>query len=218
MSRPLRPLPLRAATAALALLVCVVLRHRQIQVQQEQPFGRCTARQVIERTLPLCRTLQPEAGHVTLSAEPVRTLEPRGRMGRYWWVSCIDTDGAYLAEFTWNADTGELVRVGHRFPQVSASQQAASPSPWTGERAKARAARLSYRWLCRLGMAQAASRCRLLGTSSAGGDAWTSQWRVDERSVMVNVNLVSGALGYAQRSRPSDAAPGDVRGEMAPSD
>src|SRR5262252_1819196 len=67
MPRPLRTLPLCAATAALAGYV--YLRHRQIHFQQEQPFGHYTARQIMGRTFPLCQTLWPDDDRAAVSAE-----------------------------------------------------------------------------------------------------------------------------------------------------
>jgi hypothetical protein len=211
MHRPLRTLQLLASTATLALAGYITLRHRKILAEQEKPFGHYTRQQMLERTLPLCRTLRPDADRFALSAEHNLTQGLHGRLWRLWTVEYTDPTGEHVAEFTWDADTGELERVGHRTTQVSARQStfASHTRPRTEEQTKARAARLAYRWLHRLGFTQERSRWRLTKSpeQTPGCDVWSTLWRSGERVVFVNVNVVSGDLVYATRCHPSALPP-----------
>jgi hypothetical protein len=211
MPRTLKALPLVVAAAALALAGYICLRQRQIQATQEQPFGRYTARQIVDQTLPLCRTLQPEADRFALSIEHTLGTDPRGKPWRFWDVEYTDKTGAYLAKFTWDAQTGELDWVSHRISEVLARPPAfaSHTRPWTEGQTRARAAWLGYRWLCRLGFAEAGSRWRLTKAPepTPGTDAWFTLWRSGERVVFVNVNVISGELVYAQRCYPSALLP-----------
>jgi hypothetical protein len=167
---------------------------------------------MMERTLPLCQALQPDADRFALSAEPVQYLDSHGRR-RFWGVEYTDQAGKYVAKFTWNADTGQLLRVSHWLPEDANRPSAATADtgPGNGEQAKARAARLSYRWLCRLGMDEGRSRWHLSRAPERSPvcDAWTVTWGSGARAVLVKVNAVSGDLIYAQSIRLSASAEGE---------
>jgi hypothetical protein len=213
MHRPLRTLQLFAVTTTLALAGYVYLRHRQIRTQQEQPFGRYTARQLTDRTLPLCQMLWPDDDRAAVSAEHILTQDSHRRLWRLWTVDYTDKNGAYLAEFTWDAQTGELVWVGHRTEESGTSPSAFAPSthPLTEAQAQARAVRLSYHWLGRLGFAREGSNWHLTGApmqaTPPGYHVWSTVWGSGERAVLVKVNVISGELVYAQRSHPSALPP-----------
>jgi hypothetical protein len=221
MHRPLRTLQLLAATAALALAGFAYLRHRQIRTQLEQPFGHYTRQQMLERTLPLCRIVQPEPESLSLSTETLLVPDRWGRLCRLWSVDYKDQLGKYLAEFTWDADTGELLRVSHWLTEVAARPSGfASPKPFPSrQQARVRAAFLSYRWLQRLGFAQAGSRWRLTKPPEPSPtpecSVWNSLWRCGERVVFVKVDVVSGELVCAQRSYASALPPVRQRSGMA---
>jgi hypothetical protein len=213
MHRSLRTLRLFAAANAHALAGYVCLRHRQIRTQQEQPFGHFTSQQITDRTVPLCRALQTEANNLLVTAEQDLTHGLHGRRWRLWQVDCTGPAGEPVAEFTWDADTGELVRVGHWMGEVSTREPAAAPPTHllTRQQTQARAATLAYRWLQLLGFAQEGSRWHLSRAPEPSTPqwchVWTTRWRSGECAVLVKVHVVSGDLVYAQRYHPSALLP-----------
>jgi hypothetical protein len=186
-----------------ALAGGLYLRHRQIQVQQEQPFGRFTRQQIIDRTLPLCQTILGTTDGLMLCAECDQTNLPDGRTRLWWCVECVDSAHKPLAEFLFDAQTGDLSVTTYD------AWTAASPGSLTPEQARARAVWLSYRWLCRLGMtAEGGWRLAQEPERSAKRSAvWTTRWRSADHRARVNVNVGSGELVSAHRWPLSGLSP-----------
>jgi hypothetical protein len=208
-------LRLAGGLLACALLACVTLRHRQIQTQLKQPFGCYTSQQIIDRTLPLCQTILGTADGLVLSAEH----SPTGRTGcpPLWCVQCSDRYGEYLAEFTWEAWTGELRYIGHAdAPSGNAGSPPAFAPPTqakTALQARTHAAWIAYNWLHRLGVAAEGSRWRLTRaperSMTPSTDAWTSVWRSADHQANIKIGERSGALISVQ-SWPLAAPRGDA--------
>src|SRR6266478_1864059 len=93
----------------LAIFSADYLAHmRRSEADENQPYGLYTSKQILDRTEPLCRLVAPGAKITDLK---VTKTEDKHR--RLWVVDCTDQSGNYIAGFTWNAETGELFRVGH---------------------------------------------------------------------------------------------------------
>jgi hypothetical protein len=199
-------LRLTGGLLACTLLVCVALRHRQIQTQLKQPFGHYTQQQIIDRTLPLCRTVLGQTDGLMLATERLHIDTADSRSHLWWHVECVNRANKPLAQFLWNAETGELA-----FTARNAGMSSASASPparaysdrTTPERAKGRAAWLSYRWLSWLGIG-GGSGWRLMQEperSARRSDVWYTRWRSSEHEASVKVDIGTRALVSAQ-SRP----------------
>jgi hypothetical protein len=202
-------LRLTGGLLACTLLVCLTLRHRQIRTEQDKPFGRYTNQQIIDRTLPLCQAILGQTGGLMLSTERMRTNTPDSSSHLWWHIACMDSHQKSLAQFLWNAETGELA-FATRETGMSASpgrQSASSRSgSMTPEPAKGRAAWLSYRWLSRLGMSEG-ERWRLVQEprrSTKDRDVWNTRWRSSDHEANVQVDVRSNQLVSAQ-NRPLSA-------------
>src|SRR5438067_6350994 len=141
MSRPIRFLAFWTCIfGVLAFLGSI--RARQVRAEQSRTYGRFNARQVIERTEPLCRALAANDSGFTLSAWKygLEDFGPRP----FWEVECADGANRYLAHFLWDAQAGELFR----------ATRALAP-PVGGERALDRRIlrKTASRWLLVLGLA-----------------------------------------------------------------
>jgi hypothetical protein len=196
-------LRLTGGLLACALACVVYLRHRQIQVELEKPFGRFTQQQILERTLPLCQTILGPTHSLLLSTEQYQAGTANGTPRLWWRLQCTDSAGRMLAVFAWDARTGELASV------TSHVKVAASPGKRTEEPARAQAAWLSYRWLHRLGIAGEESRWRLTQEperSARHSAVWYTCWRSADHQTVVQVDVGSGALVSAQNVRLSSTA------------
>jgi hypothetical protein len=191
------------------LLVCVALRHHQILTQQEQPFGHYTQQQILDRTLPLCRTVLGQTDGLMLSTERARSTASDGRTRLWWNLKCANKAGEVLAMFLWDAETGDLAFAVHNAwtsPEQARASGAAASGSRTPEQARGRAAWLSYRWLSRLGiLGQGGWRLTQEPERSARrSEVWYTQWRSSDHEAMVQVDVGSGELVSAH-SRPLSA-------------
>jgi hypothetical protein len=198
-----------------SLLVCVTLRHRQIRALQDQPFGRFTNQQIVERTLPLCQAILGHADGLMLSTQRMHTNTLDSSSHLWWHIECVDSDHKPLAGFLWNAETGELAFTSrdNGMSPTPESPSAHMPSgSMTPEQAKGRAAWLSYRWLSRLGMSEGRIHWRLTQEpehSVRCGDVWSTRWRSSDHVASVQVNVRSSELVSAQ-NRPLAAPRSDT--------
>jgi hypothetical protein len=195
MSRSLCTPRLFAVGTALLLAGGIYRYYRHIRTQQEQPFGHYTRQQIIDRTMPLCQTILGQTDGLMLSTERLRSTSPDGRTGLWRHLPCTDGKGMPLAEFFWDARTGDLSVTTYD------AWTAASPGSLPPEQAKGRAAWLSYRWLCRLGMSEGGG-WRLMQEperSAKRSAVWYTHWRSSDHQARVQVNAGSGELVSAHR-------------------
>jgi hypothetical protein len=187
-----------------ALAVACALHARQVRRQQVQPFGRLTAREVLDRTAPLCRAIAPGAQALHLTAEPVQELGHR-----WWYITGKDAAGREVANCIWNADTAELDQVGGGVGSIPPGKLA----PMGRLQAQQRA----WNWLRALGIAQGGGRWRLVGPALLAHadtcDTWNMQWQGEGRRVWIeleahygHLRLISADAG--RRSRLNSASLG----------
>src|SRR5262249_40782206 len=102
--------------AAIAIAAANFAILRRTQAEQEQRYGHFNARQIIERTEPICRALEPPGSRLRFLTERGAGQQQDGVEQRTWHVECQDETGRHLALFVWNADTGNLLSLGHNTP------------------------------------------------------------------------------------------------------
>jgi hypothetical protein len=118
-----------------------------------------------------------------------------------WQSQCTGPDGSYLGELTWDARTGELLRVASiPAPQECGRDQDCCPVPIT---TAASASGAACEWLHALapsiGRAEdAPPQWRLSGAVRRCGTYWETHWRTAAgREALLRVNASSGALRQA---------------------
>lgn len=154
---------------------------QRTQAKQERPHGRYTSRQIIARTDPLCQLLAPQAGRLRLSAD--RTFDA------LWLVHCEDEAGNFIAHFIWDADAGDLRLVGH----VPPWQVEGLPSPLS----QREAVQTAWRWMRALGIAEKASRWKVIHAPEKVGLSWHIRWQAEGRTAGIKIDLRSGDLRAA---------------------
>ncbi len=90
-----------------ASLVILTLRARYLRHERERPFGRLNAEQVMQLSLSICQTISPSEQTLSLSV-----MTDKGPSMRCWDVQCRNAAGKQVADLTWEANTGQLSRVG----------------------------------------------------------------------------------------------------------
>lgn len=167
-----------------ALTSILWLRDHQIHREQEQPFGRLTAAQVIALSGPICRSIAPEARELRFSA---RTYQG----DHLWWnVACRDQSDREVANLDWIPETGELFEVG-AWPYHPQER------PHTSLSAQEAASRMR-RWLGVL-RPGASTGWRLAGTPVADYNRnWAAEWVNRGARCITKIDGRSGELLLAR--------------------
>jgi hypothetical protein len=74
-----------------------------------QPFGRYTSLQAIDRSQALLRVTAGIHGTVTVSVDKMDEIREGRAVGKLWVAECDDSSGNYVAHVEWDAKSGEIV-------------------------------------------------------------------------------------------------------------
>lgn len=96
----------------------------QSRVAANGPFGRYTARQLLDATDPICQKLLPLSEGLQLVAESRFHYVVKGTVHRFWEVDCLDAKGQEVGYFWWDADTAMLNRFALLSPNAPADPSA----------------------------------------------------------------------------------------------
>lgn len=89
-----------------------VCRCAQMQREQQRPFGRYTSEQIIEHSFPLLAALELPENTLQFSASHLAVYAHGERRRSLWEVDCLNPSGNFRAILLWDADTGELMKIG----------------------------------------------------------------------------------------------------------
>jgi hypothetical protein len=160
----------------------------------QQPVGRVTFEQVIDRTQRLWSDLGTPGRSVNMVAYAMITYDRRGRARQVWDVECTDAAGDVLGSTTWDADRGRLLRFG-REP---------STRGWgaPGLMQRDRAERIGWDTLTFLGVVDRSHEWRSAWPSERDGFIWTMAWRAGSEKAGTQVDARTGEILRAWRSMP----------------
>ena len=167
-------------------------RVRYVHAEQSRPFDVYTAQQIIRRTEPLCRALVHQPGCFSLTADRFTTGSSTGTIRRFWTVDCTGQDEKYIAQFTWNADTGDLCGAVHIRSRLRSAQ------PLLGRDSAIRAAAT---WLHTLGKAGQAKHWRLAFPAHLVDARWHVVMKATGAVVRIWIDARTGDLSSANSLR-----------------
>src|SRR5262249_55728278 len=152
-------------------------RHKNPAVRHS-PY---TVQQILDRALPLCRTLAPEAGDMTVSVDHVQGHLPHP----YWSVTA--TDGAHrdVVTLRWDDDTGEINVVSH----LETRYESRAGRPLNRQQVIAAA----RKWMRVLGFAELAPHWRLVQPPRRIHAVWSMAWQAEGRQAYVGVHAYTGS-------------------------
>src|ERR1041385_1902061 len=121
--------------------VLIATRLHQATIERSEPFGRYSKQQIVERTEPLCREISPGMTNLVMRAEQINVPRSAPKSQRYWTVDCELPGHEYVANFMWNADTGDLRLVGASpgyerpvsIPVMSRDEAVRKATEWLGK-------------------------------------------------------------------------------------
>jgi hypothetical protein len=185
--------------AACALVMTCQVIARNAQAEQSRPYGRFNAPQIIALTEPLCRQIAPEIAAPRLSATPGDKAGLADGTGRTWHVECDDAAGNHVAEFRWDADTGELLYVCHRLLPLQGA-----PRRRMNQREAVQVAR---EWLTALEVGGQARHWRFVAAERVKRETWVLYWQAEGRRAFVMLNARSGeVIQIALRRLPTPSS------------
>lgn len=165
------------------------MRQRR-QAEQLRPYGRFTAAQIHAGSETLCRLVDAQPDSLWHSSARMETYRRDRAIRRFWDADCTDADGNVIVHLTWNADTGDLIFVGHyRRPE---------PRLGLAPMDRREAIRQARDWMLRLGMTHTAPRWRLDEVSNGTFGMWRVRWRAGEQAVVIRMDAQSRELAGAQ--------------------
>ncbi len=114
----------RILTAAFfaALIPALILSARQRQhrmAAQQQPYGRYTRQQVIDRARPILAAVLPESRELAVSANPIQLPNSGGQTLLCWDVESSDARGSAPVHILFDAVSGQVCRLGRELPDNS---------------------------------------------------------------------------------------------------
>src|SRR5205807_69255 len=101
---------------------------------------------------------------------------------------CTDESGDDIAHLSWDAITGELHSVGHRFVRTHTAQSALTRREALIE---------TKQWLRKLGISRLSPYWQMEGEPRHWEDAWTVRWKSDTRMAYVCIGARDGELRHA---------------------
>ena len=170
------------------LLVDYLVVTRSSEAERNRAFGKFTAKQILDRTEPLCALIAPESGIVDLT---VSQSEHKKRA--FWMVEGKDKSGSYVAGFTWDAQTGELFRVGHYILEPTAGQ-------WTIV-SRGEAVKQARKWMTDLGLFEQGSKWRATPAPEIEKGRWRVHWRSADHAAFVQLGYSGGEIQMAEKWR-----------------
>lgn len=168
------------------LVTSLWLRARQIHQEEQRPFGRFTAMQIIALSAPICRGIAPGAGELLFSAHAYHA-------DHLWWtVVCQDRSGRELASLDWIPQTGELYEIGAL--SYDPKERRAAPLAATEAASRMR------RWLSLL-RPDVSTGWRLSGEPIVDNNPdrnWAARWVHQDVRCFIKIDGHSGALLLAR--------------------
>jgi len=189
---------------AFALAGAVVYRSSTLSRVEARPFGRFTSDQIIARAETLVKTIDPAAPPFRLSS----VHSPADASIRSWEVACRALDGKDIAHITWDADTGELLSLGHL------RKPGALPEGPTLDRKEA--VRSAWQWLKVVGVSKLSRAWHVDRAKHDGENIWCVLLRSEDRSAFVTLGSKSRELHWlmtwrshsgAEKAQPLAAVP-----------
>lgn len=176
----------QAVLAAFVSILMMVewLGFMGLSHKAERPYGRYTSREFLDRTEMLCWQLAPEA-------EIRRLHSSKVEYGKrpLWLIACTDKAGEYAGEFTWDAETGELVRVAYHCAKTAPSGGVCLSKQGAIDR--------SIRWMDILGMRLPGTQWRLATAPELDSRNWHLVWKSGGRTLSMLVSADRGDLVLA---------------------
>jgi hypothetical protein len=156
-----------------------------------QPFGRYTARQMINRATPIFRLLLPQQPDMLLTAEPTTELRDDRALRRYWNIDCTNERGDVLARLVCDADSGDMRNVARNGLIIDPSAAKVTQAhPITRQETLQR----TQAWLRILGFTQ---NWRIEGVTQHGGSARDIRMITGDRQANLVIDSSTGTLLFA---------------------
>ena len=191
---------------ALAFVLAGAVGYRSsiLRRTEVRPFGRFTSDQIVARAETLVKSIDPAAPPFRLSS----VHSPADASIHTWDVVCKALDGKDIAHITWNADTGELVSLGHL------RKPGALPEGPTLDRKEA--VNSAWQWLKVVGVSKLSRTWHVDQAKHSGEDIWFVKLRSEDRSAFVTLGSKNRDLRWlmtwrsppaTEKIRPCVAAP-----------
>ncbi len=182
------------ALMIIAILVCVlsVLRlddARPAQAPAEQPYGRYTKEEMLNRAESSCQALMQVVRPLHLNTDKRITSKSDGALMRHWVVECAEDGELSFARFDWDADTGEIVEAVCEVQQ-NGDSAAHLPKPEN-------AAREALRWAHVLGISES---CHLVRVPERLNGGWLVSLHDKSRAFKVTLYHDTGRLQVSNSS------------------
>jgi len=150
------------------------------------PAGLYNVQQILNHAGPLCRTLAPEAGEMTVSADRVSGYLEHP----YWNVTAMDRAHRDVVSLRWHDDTGELYAASHLETREGCRKGHLLTRQEVIEAAR--------KWMRVLGFADQAPRWRLARPPQCIHAVWSMLWQAEGREAFVRVHAYTGSLVSSQ--------------------
>jgi hypothetical protein len=162
------------------------IRKRALEAEQARPYGNFTTRQILNRSLPLCRMVCPLANRLRLTAERYPMYTAHGHRQRIWDVRYIDEEGRQTGEIKWDATTGNLLYISHFHPRFAVGGSLVAD--------RTRAIEAARTWMRALSPAHNDSQWRLAQTPQCYHKRWAITLRSADRCAVTRIDATSGSL------------------------
>jgi len=172
---------------ATALLALALSGSWRAHTRKEECYGRYTARQVLDHSVPLYRLLDPRADRLKVSVEHT----PEAASLPLWITDATDEADGHILRLEWKATTGELWYV---------SISGAAETPVQREMPALTPREVVHRawiWTCGLGLAEPSGDWQLADAPARTRTGWLISWKAGERRAAVQINGYTGKLVIA---------------------
>ena len=151
--------------------------------------GRFMDREILARSAALCAVTVPDAGPLTIAAEPALHVSPDRAARRSWAVQAVDAASADVSHMNWDADSGALLMVSRR----GESSTVRPDRPHT----KRHIVEHGLTWV-RATAPEGEARWALDGRPQRTAGVWRVQYRSADRRARVTMNAYNGQMSTVE--------------------